>query len=408
MSFLSNLMAQGEQLANQIAPGKLERFLSDLKVNLAKKTNVLVYNSCHERGINEPLRAIMEAAIENVPLRTPKALSAPVVALLNKLEFEVDAERKTKEVGIAGFINDVIKRNHLDSEIRRSALRGFKRFLEEHKDFIKNVGSEALLQKLQNQPISTEKSVVYSVPSPLPLDVFDKEFPDDEEASGNRGLFGSLLEGAINSIGSAKPTLVQSVMSAVQNDPSVQAKLDEYAQEIKGKVCESTQRTVYEQAHSQKFHLLLRKLIETAIEKLELNSPVQISNKVSGFLSAFAAKDESGKRDLNGSKGFFMLQIEKLGLDTEAKYASMRAFERYMVEHKQFFTKIGVLAVKQKLQDQKISTTASIPYEKPPVLTVEQFDLEHPDRHRQKTEDVATASSAAPAAGAGVAASAKK
>jgi hypothetical protein len=75
---------------------------------------------------------------------------------------------------VSGFINDVIKRNHLDVEIRRSALRGLKRFLEEHKDFIKNVGSEALLQKLQQQPISTEKSVPYSVPPVIPLDVFDK------------------------------------------------------------------------------------------------------------------------------------------------------------------------------------------------------------------------------------------
>lgn len=31
----------------------------------------------------------------------------------------------------------------------------------------------------------------------------------------------------------------------------VQAKLDEYALEIKGKVCESTQRTVYEQVNKQ-------------------------------------------------------------------------------------------------------------------------------------------------------------
>lgn len=33
---------------------------------------------------------------------------------------------------------------------------------------------------------------------------------------------------------------------------AVQAKLDEYALEIKGKVCESTQRTVYEQVSNLK------------------------------------------------------------------------------------------------------------------------------------------------------------
>jgi hypothetical protein len=52
------------------------------------------------------------------------------------------------ESGIVGFVNNVIERNHLDVEVRRSAIRGLKRFIEEHKDFIKAVGSEALIQVL--------------------------------------------------------------------------------------------------------------------------------------------------------------------------------------------------------------------------------------------------------------------
>jgi hypothetical protein len=93
MSFFNSLIAQGEQLAEKVAPGKLERYLADLKVNLAKKTNVLVYNSCHEKAIHEPIRSIVEAAIQAIPLRTPKVLTGPVVALLNKLEFEVVSDR---------------------------------------------------------------------------------------------------------------------------------------------------------------------------------------------------------------------------------------------------------------------------------------------------------------------------
>jgi hypothetical protein len=61
---------------------------------------------------------------------------------------------------------------------------------------------------------------------------------------------------------------------------SVQQKLDDFAAEIRDRVCNNTQRTVYEQAHSQLFHKMIRKMIELAIDKLHMPSPLALSGEV--------------------------------------------------------------------------------------------------------------------------------
>jgi hypothetical protein len=89
MSFFSNLIAQGEEMLEHAAPGKLDHYFADLKQTVGTKTHALVYDACHERNIHEPIRSIIEGAIEHLPVRTPKVLAGPLVALLNRLEFKV-------------------------------------------------------------------------------------------------------------------------------------------------------------------------------------------------------------------------------------------------------------------------------------------------------------------------------
>ena len=401
MSFLSHLMEQGSQLLAH-PPAALDHYFEQIRHSLAAKTHTAVYEECHKQSLHEPVRSVIEVAVGALPINPPRVLAGPVVALLHKMEFK-RADGKS-EVGVLGFIQDVVQRNQLDREVRRSATRGLLRFAHEHTDFVQAVGVEALLQKLQRSdqghpgaaPISTVQSVPYVRPPPLSAVDFDKQFP---EPPGDRGLLGDLIHGAVNAIGANTPTLAQAVVAQVQNDPAVRQKLDEYAQEIKVKVCSDTERTIYEQSHAQRVHELLRLLVEQAVEHMPLQTPAFLSGPIGAFLQHY--QPAAGSRDTTpGPKGFFLTQIHSLGMDREVKHSALRALEHYIVEHKDFLLHVGVESVIQKLKDEpKISTAAAVPYQKPPPLTVEQFNQQNPDM--TPPPGAAAAAAAAPSPGQG-------
>jgi hypothetical protein len=230
MSFFSSLMDKGNALLAH-PPAALDHYFVEMRQTLSAKTHTAVYDECHKQNLHEPVRSVMESAISSLPINPPRVLAGPVVALLEKMEFKTDAGKS--ETGLLGFINDIVQRNQLDREVRRSATRGLLRFAHEHTEFVQAVGVEALAQKLQRGepgPLSTAQSVPYVRPPPLSQAAFDQLFP---EPPGDRGLFGDLIQGAVHSLGSGAPTLAQAVVAQVQNDPAVRQKLDAYAQEIK-------------------------------------------------------------------------------------------------------------------------------------------------------------------------------
>ncbi len=358
-------------------PGVLDKYFQDMRKSLAAKTHTAVYTQCHEQGLHEHIRGVIEQGVGALPIHPPKVLAGPVLALLQKMQFKSDSD-KTETAGIAGFVRSIVQRNRLDVEVRRSATRGLMRFVHEHREFVQDVGSQALLQKLQKKPIGTEKNVPYTKPPTLTRAEYDQMFP---EAPSDRGLFGDLLQSAVQSIGAggSGANLVQSVVQQVQQDSGVQQKLDEYAQDVKTKVCADTERTVYEMSHAQRVQDVLRRLVERAVEKLPIEAPAALSGPVASFLQQFQPAE--GSRDVSsGPKGFFQTQIRALKLDTEVKHAALRALEHYVAEHKDFILGVGVESVYQKLRDEpRINTAAAVPYVKPPPLSEAQFDAEHPE-----------------------------
>ncbi len=122
----------------------------------------------------------------------------------------------------------------------------------------------------------------------------------------------------------------------MQNDQSVQAKLDEYAQHIRVTLCKDTERVCYEQSHSQAFHAVLRKIVEQAIEKLPVQPPAALSGPIATYLQQYVHPN-AGSRDAgasSGPQGFFTAQIEHLALEQEVQHAALRALEHFLQEHK--------------------------------------------------------------------------
>ncbi len=77
------------------------------------------------------LRAIIEKAVEAAPINPPAALGGPVAALLDKFHDNNKDKETGRGVGIAGFVHNEIDRQHLDAEIRKSALRAVERYMLE-------------------------------------------------------------------------------------------------------------------------------------------------------------------------------------------------------------------------------------------------------------------------------------
>ena len=402
MSFFSGLLSKVEETVEQAMPGKLDKYFESLRATISTKTHDAVYNELHRSAVAPgPLREVLEAAVAALPIHPPKALAGPALALLQKMEF--GKEGGHGETGIAGFVRDVIRRNELDTEVRRAATRGVLRFAQEHREFVQRVGVEALTQKLMQQPVATEKNVPYAKPPVMSQEEFDRAFPEPKE----RGLFGDLIQGAVSSIANNSNNnnvgggLIQAVVSHVQNDPTIQKKIDEYAQEIKVKVVTETKRTVYEQSHAHAVQVVLRKVIEHAVEQLNISSPVA---KIGSFLANLGQSGSNrGLTDLTstpqGQKSFFEQQVSRYGLDTSVKQAALRALEHFLIEHKEFLLKVGVESLNQKLvkdEGGKIDTTQAVPYVKPTPLSTEEFNQISPEPVVATTAP--TASTAAPTA----------
>lgn len=79
------------------------------------------------------LRAIIEKAVEAVPIHPPTVLGGPVAAVLEKFQEKHSGAAGGADSGrgIAGFVHNEIDRQHLDAEIRKSALRAMERYMME-------------------------------------------------------------------------------------------------------------------------------------------------------------------------------------------------------------------------------------------------------------------------------------
>ena len=432
MSFFSKLIVGDDNEADGEKPsffssltamvkdphGALDDFLADLKLKLATETEKGVYVQCHQIGMAETLRSLIETGIEHAPIDPPKVLGNAAVVLLQKY-----GKKNSNERGLKVFFHEIIDRNEIDKSVYRSAMEAVERYMLEHRDFLADVSMESLEQKLRGSVTGTLKEVPYVKP---PIVLSETRYHDLVPLnSGERGLFTSVVQGITSSFGS-DVSISDSVANALMNDEALQAKIDKYAVEIRDKISNHTSELVYEQSHERQLaDKTLRTVIERGIDKAPIHPPAAVAGFLADALDSIndddraESNDSSAKTTLAKKPNFFRTKLENLHLDRELKTACTNGIMRFIMEHKAFLRAIGIEAVILKLSEEPVMTKAL--YVKPPMLTVAEFkqnrgapthalddymvaDKSHPDRvstatlpSPQKTNSVETSEHSAPA-----------
>ena len=99
------------------------------------ETERSVYDHAHSSNLAEALRKIVEEAIEHVPINPPGALGGAAAQLVQKFAAPVLAHAGDKKDdnpgGVAGFVQHQIKRQNIDGDLKKAALRAIERYMQE-------------------------------------------------------------------------------------------------------------------------------------------------------------------------------------------------------------------------------------------------------------------------------------